>query len=116
MAYDKHKHFDAFMDGLPAHSARMRYARMMQPKKPDPSPEHEAMETPAVEAAEHETGVEMSDEAEDTGADLDMKIAELEAQLATLKEAKAAKATAKAAMSDEELSDDDLEMLALAGG
>lgn len=30
----------------------------------DPSPEHEALETPEMEAKEHETGVEAQDEAE----------------------------------------------------
>ena len=35
---------------------------MMKKKAPDPSPEHEAMETPEEEKTEHDTGMEIQDE------------------------------------------------------
>jgi hypothetical protein len=78
MAIDERMAHRELMDTLKKHSAIMRKARLKSAygKKdpvateitiaaesaPDGSPEHEAAESPEMEAAEHETGVEMADE------------------------------------------------------
>lgn len=47
-------------------------AALNKKKAPDPSPEHEAMETPAMEKREHETGEEAMDEPVSASAAADL--------------------------------------------
>jgi hypothetical protein len=55
---------DAKKEGLMELIKKM-YSMMDKDSAPDPSPEHEALETPDEETSEHETGLEAMDEGKD---------------------------------------------------